>query len=75
MFTAKVTSKGQITIPKDVRYRLGLDVGERVAFEEKSGRFYLKKIPKESPFGKWKGKLQTLAGKTSDKIVDDLRGE
>jgi antitoxin PrlF len=28
-----LTSKGQITVPKDVRERLGLKSGDRVAFE------------------------------------------
>ena len=32
MITAKVTSKGQITIPKPVRTSLGLQAGDRVAF-------------------------------------------
>jgi AbrB family looped-hinge helix DNA binding protein len=34
MATAVVTSKGQITIPKVVRERLGVDVGDRVEFVE-----------------------------------------
>jgi AbrB family looped-hinge helix DNA binding protein len=32
MSTATITSKGQITIPKEVRDALGLDTGHRVAF-------------------------------------------
>ncbi|MFA6955595.1 MAG: AbrB/MazE/SpoVT family DNA-binding domain-containing protein [Thermoanaerobaculia bacterium] len=32
MPSAKVTSKGQITIPLEVRERLGLDTGDRVDF-------------------------------------------
>jgi AbrB family looped-hinge helix DNA binding protein len=34
MATAVVTSKGQITIPKAVRERLGVDAGDRVEFVE-----------------------------------------
>lgn len=34
MSTATVTSKGQITIPLDVRRRLNLEAGDRVEFVE-----------------------------------------
>jgi antitoxin PrlF len=33
MVRAKLTSKGQLTVPKDVRERLGLKSGDRVVFE------------------------------------------
>lgn len=33
MGKAILTSKGQLTIPKDVRDRLGLTVGDRLSFE------------------------------------------
>ncbi|HYW30520.1 MAG TPA: AbrB/MazE/SpoVT family DNA-binding domain-containing protein [Gemmatimonas sp.] len=42
MSTATVTSKGQITIPADVRRRLGLESGDRVEFVEVDGGFTLK---------------------------------
>jgi antitoxin PrlF len=32
--SATVTSKGQITLPKEVRARLGVHPGDRVAFRE-----------------------------------------
>lgn len=34
MSSATLTSKGQVTIPKDVRTRLGVDTGDRVEFVE-----------------------------------------
>jgi antitoxin PrlF len=40
MVSAKVTSKGQITIPASVRAALGLDAGSRVDFiDTGSGQF------------------------------------
>jgi AbrB family looped-hinge helix DNA binding protein len=42
MSTATVTSKGQITIPADVRRRLGLESGDRVEFVEVDGGFAIK---------------------------------
>ena len=32
MTTATLTSKGQVTIPLEVRQRLGLDTGDRIEF-------------------------------------------
>lgn len=75
MLTAKVTSKGQITIPKKVRTGLGIQPGESVSFEEKNGVFYIKKAMKKSPFDKWVGKLKTHRRQSTDKIIDELRGK
>lgn len=75
MLTAKVTSKGQITIPRQVREKLGVRTGEGIGFEEKDGIFYIKKTVKKSPFDKWVGRLKPLKGKESDAIIDELRGK
>lgn len=41
MELAKVTSKGQITIPISIRRRLGIKEGSKVLFMEEHGRVYL----------------------------------
>jgi len=42
MTTATITSKGQVTIPKDVRSRLGIVTGDRVEFVEiEDGVFHI----------------------------------
>ena len=41
MELAKVTSKGQITLPVAIRRSLGLKEGDKVAFVEHSGQFML----------------------------------
>lgn len=74
MITARVTSKGQITIPKKVRDRLGIGPGEDLGFNEKKGVFYIKKTLKKSPFDKWVGRLKNLKGSKTDEIIENLRG-
>jgi antitoxin PrlF len=74
MITAKVTSKGQVTIPKKIRDRLGVSPGEGVGFEEKDGVMLIKKAVTISPFDKWVGKLKHLKGKRSNDLVKEARG-
>lgn len=38
MELAKVTSKGQITIPIDIRRKLGVKEGDKILFIEEQGR-------------------------------------
>ncbi|MBI5196583.1 MAG: AbrB/MazE/SpoVT family DNA-binding domain-containing protein [Nitrospirae bacterium] len=75
MIVAKVTTKGQITIPRKVRERLGVRPGEGVGFEEKNGVVYIKKALTKSPFDKWVGTLRHRKGQKTDDIVKALRGE
>jgi AbrB family looped-hinge helix DNA binding protein len=42
MTTSTLTSKGQITIPAEVRQRLGLQTGDRVEFIEIDGTFAIR---------------------------------
>ena len=41
MELAKVTSKGQITIPLTIRNLLGLKTGDKVFFKENRGKVYI----------------------------------
>lgn len=74
MVTARVTSKGQVTIPKRIRDRLKLCPGDRVDFAEGEGEARLKKLPNDDPFETYRGYLKHLAGKRSDDFVDEMRG-
>ena len=42
MSTATLSTKGQVTIPTDVRRRLGLESGDRVEFVEFDGGFAIR---------------------------------
>lgn len=74
MGSTTVTSKGQVTIPKAVRDRLGLRAGDKVEFIEEDGKFVLQKDVEKSPFDKWVGFLKHLEGRTTDEIMEELRG-
>ena len=41
MELAKITSKGQITIPKDVREKMNLKTGDKILFFEENDKFFL----------------------------------
>ena len=41
MELAKITSKGQITIPVSIRRKLGVKKGDKVLFFEEAGRIYI----------------------------------
>ncbi|MFP4482392.1 MAG: AbrB/MazE/SpoVT family DNA-binding domain-containing protein [Thermovirgaceae bacterium] len=41
MELAKITSKGQITIPVDVRRKLGVKKGDKILFVEDDGKIYI----------------------------------
>ena len=52
---AKITSKGQITLPLEVRRMLGVRPGDRVLFETDKGGVRVSSVRTESPFEKYRG--------------------
>ncbi len=53
---AKITSKGQITVPRDVRRALGVRPGDRLLFEKVGTTVRVRPVKKkESPFEKYRG--------------------
>lgn len=56
MSKATLTSKGQITIPKEVREQLGLRVGDKLLFEVEEDTIRLR-VLKSRPLGELKGSL------------------
>lgn len=70
----RVTSKGQVTIPKAVREKLRIRSQSEVDFVEENGRFYLvNKKPKENPFKALRG--HATIKMTTDEIMALTRGE
>jgi antitoxin PrlF len=52
---ARVTSKGQITIPRDVRRLLGVKAGDSVVFEDEGSSIQVRPASKISRFEKYRG--------------------
>jgi len=75
---AKITSKGQITVPREIRRRLGVRAGDHLLFEEDRNGVRVKAIRKESPFEKYRGIGTPGIGKGRkgiQKWLRELRGE
>jgi len=68
----RVTRRGQVTIPKELRERTGIDDGTEVEFFEENGRIILVKAPTANPFLGWVGHLGQCA--SSDETVRRMRG-
>ena len=52
---ARITSKGQITIPHEIRRALGLRAGDSLLFEQKGSEVRITPVRTESPFEKYRG--------------------
>ena len=74
----RVTTKGQVTIPKEIREALGIESGDEIAFEEiESGYKIQKKEPTtadgDDPFSKYRGSAES--SETMPERMRRLRGE
>jgi AbrB family looped-hinge helix DNA binding protein len=52
---ARITSKGQITVPRDIRRTLGVGPGDRLLFESDSKGVHVRPMRSRSPFEKYRG--------------------
>ncbi len=65
MELAKMTSKGQLTIPKKIRDRLGLHRGDLVAIEADGNRAVLTRVPSRDM-----ARLRALEATLSEWLTD-----
>lgn len=68
----RVTSKGQVTIPKEIREELGIRPGDEITFEPAEEGYVLTKKVDENRFERWKGAADT--DQTVENRMDALRG-
>lgn len=81
MELAKVTSKGQITIPIEIRRKLGIKNGDKVLFMEESGRIYIMNPSMDAlreAQNEFSGEAERLGLKNDDDVmamIKELRKE
>ncbi len=69
---ATVAERGQITLPKEARDKLGLSPGTKLDVEIKNGQLLLRKKV-SLQLNKWVGKF-SKNGQSTDEIMEELRG-
>jgi AbrB family looped-hinge helix DNA binding protein len=69
-----VSEKGQITIPKKVREKLGLRPGTVLDIEAVEGRLVGMKKEPADPFSKWLGKGKIPGNMDVDTYLERARG-
>ena len=52
---AKITSKGQITVPREVRHALGVKPGDKLVFEHNGKEVSVRPVRNKSVFAKYRG--------------------
>ena len=70
---AKLTSKGQVTVPKSCRDRLGLKTGTLLDFEAVDGVLIARKVQPEDVFHKWRGRGKLPKGQDVDDYLRQVR--
>ncbi|MCH8473624.1 MAG: AbrB/MazE/SpoVT family DNA-binding domain-containing protein [Opitutales bacterium] len=70
---AIVSEKGQVTIPKDLRDKLGLRAGSILRFSDENGILQARKFQKEDPMRKWRGRGKIPGGLSVDDYLKQCR--
>jgi AbrB family looped-hinge helix DNA binding protein len=69
-----VSEKGQVTIPKAIREKLGLRPGTLLEFRAEGGRLVGTKAVAEDVFRKWRGAGRLPRGASVDEHLNRSRG-
>ena len=77
MTTSTLTSKGQTTVPRELREKLGLKPGDKLEWDREGMTLQVKKAVKgkKSPLEKWAGSADFFGDMDTDEIIREMRGE
>lgn len=70
---AILSKKGQVTIPKSCRDKLGLKTGTVLDFEAVDGTLVARKLQQQDVFSKWRGKEKLPGGQGVDEYRKGTR--
>ena len=76
--SSTISSKGQVTVPQEIRARLGLSAGDRVEFVVEGERTLIRPARSvSSPFDRYRGLLNTFPGGAAEinSGVGEMRDE
>ena len=70
-----VSEKGQVTLPKALRERLGLYPGVEIEFEDHEGCLLGRKTLAEDPVRQWRGRGHLPGNQSVDAYLKRSRGD
>ena len=70
---ATLSQRGQVTIPKACREKLGLKSGTVLDFDAVDGALVARKVQPEDVFRKWRGRGRIPAGNSVDEYLARVR--
>jgi AbrB family looped-hinge helix DNA binding protein len=70
---ARITSKGQITVPHEIRKFLGVKPGDHLVFETSGARANVRPVRESSPFAPYRGIGNGRQGSGRKGVVRALR--
>lgn len=74
VIVSKITSKRQVTVPKDVCDNLGLAPGDEIAWVVTRTGIRIQRGGRGPRFARWRGHLKHLEGTDVDGLIDEMRG-
>jgi len=70
----RITSKGQITIPQNIRNRFGFLPGMEVEIIAEGNKALIVKSRRENRFMNWLGRGKRRGKREIDQMIDEIRG-
>lgn len=77
-YSSSISSKGQVTVPQEIRKRLGVSAGDRIDFVIEGERTVIRPSRlNDNPFAKYRGVLGSFPGgeKGIKDWIDEMRSD